>query len=281
MTGNDNLPQILPPKDDIVFKMLFGDERNEKTLIAFLEAVLKTEIIKIIFVNPFNKQLSEEDKLSILDVKAELPNGERINIEMQSRNLKEMRNRITFYNDSMTVEQLGNSEKYSKIKPAISIIIVKKTLINESSKCHNVFSMLEETEHFQFNDLKRIHILDLSRIEREENQTLSEWLEFIDSEKEDDFMRVARKNKAIEIAFDELKVLSLDKERRAAYQSRLKFLRDNAAEKDDAVQDAEKRGRRKGRMEGKIEGRIEGMQLLIEYLAKGYSLDEAKKKFSV
>jgi len=263
MIENDNLPQILPPKDDIVFKMLFGDERNEKTLIAFLEVVLKTKIKKIIFVNPFNKQLSEEDKLSILDVKAELDNGERINIEMQSRYLKEMRSRITFYNDSMTIEQLGNSENYSKLRPVISITIVKKTLINESSKCHNVFSMLEETEHFSFNDLKKIHVLDLSRIDKEENKTLSDWLEFIDSEKEEDFMRLAKRNKAIGVAFDELKVLSLDKEQRAIYQSKLRFLRDNAAEKEDARQ----------------EGRQEGMQELLALLESGVSLSEAKKKF--
>jgi len=84
-------------------------------------------------------------------------------------------------------------------------------------------------------------------------------------------MRVANKNKAIGVAFDELKILSLDKEQRAIYQSKLKFLRDNAAEKEDARQEGEERGRQ--------EGRQEGMQELLALWESGVSLSEVKKKF--
>ena len=35
---------IMSPKNDFVFKMLFGDEKNKDILIAFLQAVLKINI---------------------------------------------------------------------------------------------------------------------------------------------------------------------------------------------------------------------------------------------
>lgn len=35
---------ILKPKNDYVFKRIFGDERNKDILIAFLKSVLKIEI---------------------------------------------------------------------------------------------------------------------------------------------------------------------------------------------------------------------------------------------
>ena len=237
MDSNEKLPVILPPKNDIVFKMLFGDKRNEEILIAFLETILEKKIQRINLLNPMTKQLTKDDKLSILDVKAELESGEIIDIEMQVRNLPEMRHRITYYSAGMITEQLGKGKDYLEIKPAISIIIVAESLILESKKCHNVFSMLEKDEKFSFNDLQEIHILDLSRIKNERNETLSDWLNFINSEKEEEFMAVAQKNKTINVAFDELKVMSADKTRRMIYEGRLKQQRDISSIKNGAIRE--------------------------------------------
>jgi predicted transposase/invertase (TIGR01784 family) len=107
-----------------------------------------------------------------------------------------------------------------------SIIIVAESLISESKKCHNVFSMLEKEELFSFNDLQEIHILDLSRIKNEKKESLSDWLNFINSEEEEEFMAVAQKNKFVNEAFDRLKVISADKTQRILYEARLKEQRD-------------------------------------------------------
>ena len=43
MNENDTIvqsPKILPPKADVVFKRLFGDERNIDILVDFLKSVL-------------------------------------------------------------------------------------------------------------------------------------------------------------------------------------------------------------------------------------------------
>ena len=40
----DNSNFILKPKNDYVFKKIFGDERNKDILIAFLKAILKIDI---------------------------------------------------------------------------------------------------------------------------------------------------------------------------------------------------------------------------------------------
>jgi predicted transposase/invertase (TIGR01784 family) len=100
------------------------------------------------------RQETEDDKLSVLDVKAKLCDGKIVNIEMQVERFAEMKKRGSFYSDGMVVEQLGSGGQYGDIKPVISIIIVAKSLITESKKCHNVFKMLEVEEHFAFNDLQ-------------------------------------------------------------------------------------------------------------------------------
>ena len=42
---------ILKPKNDYVFKKIFGDERNKDILIAFLKAVLKIDIEDVQILN--------------------------------------------------------------------------------------------------------------------------------------------------------------------------------------------------------------------------------------
>jgi len=269
----DGLPKILPPKNDFVFKALFGDKRNEKNLIEFLEAVLRKKIIAVQLMNPINNQRSEDDKMSVLDVRAKLDSGEEIDIEMQAKNIPGLRERITYYQDRMLVDQIGVGGKYSALKPVISIIVVAETLIYESQKCHNVFSMLETDEHFAFNDLKETHILDLTRINNEPYETLSDWLEFINSEDEEDFMKIAQKNKAINAAFGTLQEISRSKEQRIRYDSRLKLQRDIWAFEDAA----EQKGILKGEKIGIQKGRKKGILEVFALIDQGYTPAQAKK----
>jgi predicted transposase/invertase (TIGR01784 family) len=171
----------------------------------------------------------------------------------------------------MIREQIGKAGKYQDIKPAISIIIVAETLIFESKKCHNVFSMLEREEHFPFNDLQEVHILDLSRIPYEKSELLSDWLKFVNSESEEEFMALAQKNGIFKAAFEELKIISADKSKKMLYEARLKAQRDAWSFEDGA--------RREGRQQGRQEGRAEERREIFAFLKSGHSLEEAEKKF--
>jgi predicted transposase/invertase (TIGR01784 family) len=301
VSKKENGFDILPPKVDVVFKMLFGDKRNIEILTAFIEAVLDKKINNVLLLDTTIKKKSPNDKSGIVDVKVELGNGEIVDIEMQARNVSEFRSRISYYSAGMLVEQIGRGGKYSDIKPVISIIIVAQSLIIESNKCHNIFLMLEKDEKFPFNDLQEIHILDLSRIKREENERLSNWLEFINSEKEEEFMTVSQKDEKIKLAYGELKVLSADKKRRMAYEARLREQRDVWAFEDAArlegiregrqegIREGRQEGIREGRQEGILEGRQEGIregrqERTREILAlweQGIPLSEAKKKLGL
>ena len=76
---------ILPPTDDWVFKLLFGDERNKSTLIDLLQSFveLPKEDFELTFLDTHLKKEFEEDKLGILDVKVQTASGKIINIEIQ------------------------------------------------------------------------------------------------------------------------------------------------------------------------------------------------------
>ena len=75
---NDNLPELLSPKVDIIFKLLFGDERNKDLTIKFISAVLgykDGELENIFFRDTHLKRENTDDKLEVLDIKAKLSNG--------------------------------------------------------------------------------------------------------------------------------------------------------------------------------------------------------------
>ena len=75
----------IDPRVDYAFKKVFGSEANVPLLSDLLHAVLKPErrIVDLQLLNPFNEKNWEEDKLSVLDIKARDELGQQYNVEMQ------------------------------------------------------------------------------------------------------------------------------------------------------------------------------------------------------
>jgi hypothetical protein len=65
---------ILPPTDDWIFKLIFGDERHKDNTIALLKSFLDLPGGKcdITFMDPILKPEAEDDKMGIVDVKLNL-----------------------------------------------------------------------------------------------------------------------------------------------------------------------------------------------------------------
>src|SRR5262245_21425822 len=89
------------PTVDFAFKWLFCREPNEHLLIDVINAVLDRSpadrVTAVEILNPFNEKQSEEDKLSILDVKARDRNGWQFNVEMQMLPDRHFRKRLLYY----------------------------------------------------------------------------------------------------------------------------------------------------------------------------------------
>ncbi|MDR1025688.1 MAG: Rpn family recombination-promoting nuclease/putative transposase, partial [Treponema sp.] len=159
---------LMLPKVDVAFKLLFGDRRNKNILIDFLKAVLPglagEEFKELTIADPHLKREFSGDKLEILDVKVRTARGKSIDIEIQICAMPGMRSRVTYYQSNMITEQLGTGGHYKDLKQVISIIITNYDFIQETERYHTVFRMLEEREHFAFNDLMEIHVLNMVRL---------------------------------------------------------------------------------------------------------------------
>lgn len=70
----------IDPTVDCVFKAILGMENNTISLVHFLNAVLKpdenSKIKEAVVINPYNEQDFQNDKLTIVDVKARDEKGD-------------------------------------------------------------------------------------------------------------------------------------------------------------------------------------------------------------
>jgi predicted transposase/invertase (TIGR01784 family) len=116
---------------------------------------------------------------------------------------------------------------YNDLKQAIAIIITDYDFIPETKRYHTVFGMLEKEEHFPFNDLMEINVLNLARLPAEGEGKLMDWLRFLKAEREEEFKMIAAKNPIINEAYCKLQVMSDDEANRMIYEARLKAQRDD------------------------------------------------------
>jgi hypothetical protein len=88
---------FLPPKSDVVFKLLFGDERNIDLLADFLKSVLKLqddEFSAITIIDPHLLRKHPDKKLGIIDLKVKTKSEKIVHVEIQLSNLPQMPERI-------------------------------------------------------------------------------------------------------------------------------------------------------------------------------------------
>jgi predicted transposase/invertase (TIGR01784 family) len=120
-----NIHELMDLKIDYAFKQLFGNPKNKRITIEFLNAMLgklrREKIFDVEFVNNELGQKYGDDKLSRLDVLAKTSNNEFINIEIQFNNKYNMVKRSLYYWGKVYSDQLLKSDGYVKLRPVIMI----------------------------------------------------------------------------------------------------------------------------------------------------------------
>ena len=244
---------FLSPKSDIIFKLLFGDERSVEMLTDFLKSVLRLpaeDYDEVTIVDPHLLREYDGDKLGILDVKVKTKSKKIIDIEIQLLPAPEFRERVVFYSAKMITEQVGSGEDYSKIKRVISIIITDYQLVPESQKYHNRYTLYDPETHSEFTDIIEVNTLELTKLpEIEDGTTLWVWMKFLSARDREELNMIAEKNPQVKKAVARLMELSNDERTRLLYESRQKMEWDNQSRMRGA--------RAEGRSEGHTENRIE------------------------
>ena len=281
-TEPDNF--IMLPTVDFCFKELMQDEKVRKGLIAALLNVEPTEVESTTLMPTILRKRYPEDKYGILDVRVELKSGVQIDLEMQVESYDFWANRSVYYVSKMYTEQIKEGEDYDKLKKCIQVSILCFPLFKEDDKCYRRITFCDAESGEEYSDLIEMHVLEISKIPPEQqNETdLMKWMRFFGGTCEEEFKKMAEKDKYIGEAYEALKNMSEDEIKRMEYEARQKAIRDY----NSYMHSAERRGIKIGRDKGIKLGREELLKQQVEKkLAKGKSLeviaDECEEDISV
>jgi len=227
----------IDPKVDFAFKLVLGNPEHTAITIHFLNAVLggSPRIKHVEILNPILDQETNDDKLAILDVRAQDDQGRWLNIEMQTTAEVGLRQRLAFYAASLYVAQMHSGDAYEELRPAISICVLDAILFPGVPDMHLDFRLRNSRHDLVLTDDIQVHFIELPKY----NPDVLSVINATPLEKWAYFFRFAAqmtpdeiRRQLADIEFSEaagvLEMIAQTPREREMYEARLKFERDQA-----------------------------------------------------
>ncbi len=254
------LIKLLNIKTDYVFKRIFGREGNEQITKNFLSCILGEKVSDIeLEKNPILEKDLMDDKVGILDIKAEINKNTNVDIEMQIIDKKNSAKTILFYCSKLFIKSLKSGKDYNSLKKTISILIADYELDGLKEVCKYITKWNIREEDYSkiiLTDAMEIYIIEIGKFKKyqgtERYKELDSWIKFIDNPEVVDMS-----NKEIMMAKKVLDEISQDEHERYLAEMREKYILDQnateAAGYDKGLKEGIKQGHEKGVEEGKKE----------------------------
>jgi len=211
------------PLNDYLFLKLMGEKGDEEQCLAFLNAVLGSKSLKPVTLVKIleNKTFVADvvgDKSSILDVRVETDIGEKINIEVQLKDLQNMEKRTLWYWGREYTKGISSGGKYNDLPKVININIVNFDNI-KLEDFHTCFHLWEDEHHeYLLTDVLEIHFINMVKFRKlknkdKRNKPLERWLGFFDiNTSEEELKEIIKMDSAIKKAQERLDFVTQDKE---------------------------------------------------------------------
>ena len=256
---------MLQLKNDLVFKMVFGDHRHVEIIRAFLIAALDIpawEYEGLEIVGPRPELGSLGDKPDVMSVRVQLKNKKLISVETRPY-------RAAFSAGRDLSGDIDPGLNRAAIEKAVTIVIADRDMTCGESY-HHVFRLYDKDNGVTLTDAMEIHTLELGKLPEavgadEKERMLLNWLRLIRSERADEIEALAAKTEEMKMAVARLKQLSADERARELFEERRLRLMNEASTAESEA---------KGRAEGKIEGKLE---MVEQMLRGGFDVDLISK----
>lgn len=212
--------------------------------------------------NPFLSRRSRQEKQCILDVRMQLNDDSRINVELQIRRLAYWDKRSLFYLAKMYVDGLFYGQRYDRLKKCI-VIDVLDFPGDENPDYHKVYQ-LRDNQGRLYSDQFEVHIIELNK--ELAGDRVDDWIRLLRVESKEELENMHSGNAGVARAIDEVRTMNLSRRLRAWFDARQRDQRDRWAIEDAIKEDAYKDGHIKGREEGcRYNLRLVIMDLLEEW----------------
>jgi predicted transposase/invertase (TIGR01784 family) len=258
------------PKEDFVFRKLFGDPNHVDMIISFLKTFVDLpdeEYVEVTITDPNLLPETKDGKSCILDLKIRTKSGKIINVEIQRDNTREMAERIAVYAAKLLAEQLSSGRQYKRVNRVISVLITDFDLLKKTNNYHTWFRLRDPSGKITLTDVLEVHTLELSKIPTaEDGQKVWPWLKFLAAETKEEFTMLQQTYTDLQKPVARLMELSADEIIRHQKDSWDKARWDEESRKREAVAEGEARGEARGKAEGEA---IRAAQIAVNMLKKG------------
>ncbi|MEM9462954.1 MAG: Rpn family recombination-promoting nuclease/putative transposase [Myxococcota bacterium] len=212
----------LDPKLDLVFKLLLT--RGQGLLVDMLQGVLGRPVRSVEIINPRIPGELSTDKAIILDIRAKLDDGARVDVEMQLRTDNHLAARMTYYGARDYTTQLVRGDDYDQLRPTAVILWLLEPLFPDLDQLHSIFELRERHTNRLLTDQLAIHVLQLSCLSEskstEDDARVRRWARFFTAKEDADFDKLAAEDPIMAVATQTLDQLSQDPDVRQMAQER-------------------------------------------------------------
>ena len=215
MVDSNKKVKLLDPKNDYVFKKIFGEKGDEDILMSLINSILKgNPVIKELeLLNTEYPKEGIENKGCHFDILAKTDNGISINIEMQYRKNRNLKDRIVYYSDRINVNEYKVGQQYGD-KKIISIWVFAENFTDRKEAISEIFPCFKENKEDKwevFTENKRIILFELQKYKVDNENfrdILSGWVNFLQTPEilDNDIMKP--NNKELEKAIEKLEYIS-------------------------------------------------------------------------
>ena len=282
--------KYLNPKNDFVFKRLFGQEKNKDLLITMLNLVLSNKfhqkIESVEFLPTIFDAEAKAKKQSIVDVLCQDQDGCRYIVEMQVAAQDGFQKRAQYYAAKAYTNQLSKGGKYEDLKEVIFLAFCDFDIFPEDHHYKSINSMMDHQDgKIKLRDFSFVFV-NLPKFEAKRTQSPSAlsleekfyyFLHHGEEMSSKEIKAFAQHDLFILKAAEEVDSSNWTEAEYNSYEAVLKNERDAVAIIDAAKKAGLKEGLEKGLKQGKVEGIKEGIeQGKVEGFKEGAKQGEIK-----
>lgn len=265
---------IMLPTVDVCFKKLMHNPSVRKGFISALlgvdpETIRETTLLPTILPKDY-----PDDKLGILDVRILMDDGRQIDMEMQVSYFEYWDERILFYLSKIFTDQLKKGDPYENLKQCIHVSILDFIRFEDDERYFRTITFCDTETGEEYTDLMKILILELPKLPKDlkNGNALVNWMHFLGGKSRTEFEEMAKTDKYIGMAYEELEKLSSEELEKLEYEAREKAIRDHNSQMSSAL--------RRGMKQGMQQGMKLGQASLIRNMLKNGVTPEAIAKMT-
>ena len=181
-------------KLDVVFKRVFGEEKNialTKALISDLLEIPRDEIQNVTILNVEIPPERWRQKFNRLDLQLQV-DDKIVNVEMQVRGEKSFRDRSLFYWSRIFTRDLKTGEVYKQLKQTICVNILDFDLFDdEDEDYHTTVRVTYGKRRRLFTKKFAIHVFELKKLNRFiKGRPMEDWLRLINVGSKEELMAI-------------------------------------------------------------------------------------------